>query len=31
MNDEELLKAMGRSVRAAGPRDERWDQLAAGS
>jgi hypothetical protein len=31
MNDEELLKAVGRSVRAAEPHDERWDKLAAGT
>jgi hypothetical protein len=30
MNDEELLKAVGRSARSAAPRDERWEQLAAG-
>jgi len=29
MNDEELLKAVGRSARARQPLDERWDELAA--
>jgi hypothetical protein len=29
MNDEELLKAVGRSARSAQPLDERWDKLAA--
>src|SRR6185295_11489502 len=29
MNDEELLKAVGRSARSAEPLDERWDRLAA--
>jgi hypothetical protein len=30
MNDEELLKAVGRSARARQPLDERWEALAAG-
>ena len=29
MNDEELLKAVGRSAREKQPLDERWDELAA--
>jgi len=31
MNDEELMKALGRTARAEPAHDERWDRLAAGT
>src|SRR5262245_60200152 len=31
MNDEELMKALGRTARAEPALDERWDRLAAGT